>query len=508
MGVEGLCGNSPRFSVMRPPIDDYPELIHHQHIPLLRVAIWVILVGVAVFFARLLVSPQALQGRIYSATALLALAVVAHLALSFRGPVATIRLLIIGSWSIAALASVFGEGVRSPFLIAYPIILVFSGWMLGPRYCIALFILSSLLIVGLATGQSMGLVGMAEPVEPGTVAIALLMVLSISAVMTLYLRRIFRDRYAEVRRLNQENIKHLKAAEIREANLHMLTEHIPGLVFEGDRDGRCVFANQQFAKFTGVPIHKLMGAPLHVLMGAGRDLASYQAAVLRGQIVEFVLRKRTSEGGWKTLEVTLVPRHDRDVGHVVGWYGLMYDVTRRELAVSELRDKATHDPLTGLANRMLLHDRLEHAIENATRRQTSVAVLFVDLDNFKKINDTKGHEAGDQVLREIAHRLLSSVRSVDTVARLGGDEFAMVIEEIKLPEAASLIADKILPALGRPVMLRHEAVPVGGSIGVAIYPDAGQTADELLRAADSAMYEAKAAGRNCYRIFENSRVEV
>jgi diguanylate cyclase (GGDEF)-like protein len=222
--------------------------------------------------------------------------------------------------------------------------------------------------------------------------------------------------------------------------------------------------------------------------------------VLRGEVVEFLARKRSAEGVWRNFDVTLVPRHAAEGECVVGWYGLMYDVTRREQAVSELRDRAMHDALTGLANRLFLDDRLAHMVERAARTQTSAAVMVIDLDHFKEVNDTLGHGAGDQLLCQVAKRLEASVRSADTVARCGGDEFVVVIEGVKSLESAEAVAAKILAELALPFMIGAEAARIGGSIGVAVYPDAGRTAEELLRAADLAMYEAKTAGRNCYRI--------
>jgi diguanylate cyclase (GGDEF)-like protein len=126
--------------------------------------------------------------------------------------------------------------------------------------------------------------------------------------------------------------------------------------------------------------------------------------------------------------------------------------------------------------------------------------MVIDLDHFKEVNDTLGHAAGDQLLCQVARRLESSVRSADTVARVGGDEFVIVIEGIKSLESAEAVAAKILVELALPFMLGNETAHIGGSIGVAVYPDVGRTAEELLRAADLAMYEAKAAGRNCYRM--------
>jgi diguanylate cyclase (GGDEF)-like protein/PAS domain S-box-containing protein len=493
--------NRTRFSGLRSPIDDHPELILEEHVPLLRAAIWMMLIGAAVFMVLLLTSPQEFQRRAYPVAALIALTAVSHVVLRYRGAVAAVRLLILGGWMLATYASAASEGVRTPILAAYPIMLVFSGWMLGARYCLALFVISCVAVISMAITQHMGTIGSSAPVPPALVAVAQLIVLSISAVMTLYLLRVFRDRYAEERRLNGEVTQHLKAAEKRVTDLRLVAEHIPCLVFEGDRQGRCLFANRGFETFFALPINGAAGTHISNFIepDAAGGFAPYQDAVLRGEVVEFPTRKRSAGGEWRNFDLTLVPKHAEGAG-IVGWYGLMYDVTKREQAVSELRDKAMHDALTGLANRLFLDDRLAHTVERVARAQTSAAVMVIDLDHFKEVNDTLGHAAGDQLLCQVARRLESSVRSADTVARVGGDEFVIVIEGIKSLQSAEAVAAKILVELALPFMLGNETAHIGGSIGVAVYPDVGRTAEELLRAADLAMYEAKAAGRNCYRM--------
>lgn len=490
------------FSGLRSPIDDHPELILSEHVSLLRTAIWMILIGSAVFMILLLTSPQEYQRRIYPVMGLIVLSVASHVILRVWGAVVAIRVLILGGWTLATYAGMASEGVRTPILAAYPIMLVFSGWMLGARYCIALFVASCMAVISMAVAQSMGKVGTVAPVPPAMVAVAQLVVLSISAVMTLYLLRLFRDRYAEERRLNGEVRLHLNEVEKRVTDLRKVAEHIPCLVFEGDRQGCCLFANTGFEKFFALPMDGAAGTHISEFVepDSAGGFAPYQEAVMRGEVVEFLTRKKSAEGMWRNFDVTLVPKHAAEGEDVVGWYGLMYDVTRREQAVSELRDRVMHDALTGLANRLFLDDRLAHTVERAARAQTSAAVMVIDLDHFKEVNDTLGHGAGDQLLCQVARRLEASVRAADTVARFGGDEFVIVIEGIKSLESAEAVAAKILVELSLPFMVGTETARIGGSIGVAVYPEAGRTAESLLRAADLAMYEAKAAGRNCYRI--------
>ncbi|MEQ1658922.1 MAG: GGDEF domain-containing protein [Hylemonella sp.] len=421
----------------------------------------------------------------------------------FLGGLSALRLLVLGGWLGVTLLGFMGPGVLSSSLLAYPVLLVFAAWALGTGYCIALFALSCLAVVALAVGQAMGLVAHAGPESVTSAAVTLLVVMAVTMVMTLVLLRAFLERYAGMRQLHNQNQLDLQAARARETDLRLLADHLPGLVFECDVQGRCLYVNQRLALFFGKPAQALLGTPMVELLGGGtvRDFTTYQSAVLRGDVVEFSMRRMAPDGVWCTVEVTLVPRQAADSARVVGWYGMIYDVTRRENVALELRDKATHDTLTGLPNRLLFHERLDHAIRNALRRKKSVAVMFIDLDNFKRINDVMGHATGDLFLREMARRITGAIRTIDTVARLGGDEFVVLAEEVDNPETAALIADKVLNALLQPMMIGQEKVSAGGSIGIAMGPQDGDTGEALLQAADAALYEAKSAGRKCYRIF-------
>jgi len=166
-----------------------------------------------------------------------------------------------------------------------------------------------------------------------------------------------------------------------------------------------------------------------------------------------------------------------------------------------LARRAHHDPLTGLANRSLLSDRLEKALERAQRSRKSVALLFVDLDKFKPVNDSLGHDVGDQVLRRVAQRLQSAVRESDTLARLGGDEFMVVVEALDGTESVTRIADSMVDLLSQPITVDSHKVQLGCSIGISFYPQHGTNMIDLMRAADSAMYRAKQSTGQRWCIF-------
>jgi len=177
------------------------------------------------------------------------------------------------------------------------------------------------------------------------------------------------------------------------------------------------------------------------------------------------------------------------------------DVTALRVLEKKLVEYALRDPLTGLPNRALLVDRLEQAMAHAQRDRTFVAVLFLDLDNFKTINDVMGHSAADAVLQETAQRLKSALRKSDTVARVGGDEFIMVVADMADPELAGAVSEKLLHALAQPVEAYGHTISVSGSIGMSVYPRDARTSEDLLRYADGAMYRAKAEGKSCARFF-------
>ena len=198
------------------------------------------------------------------------------------------------------------------------------------------------------------------------------------------------------------------------------------------------------------------------------------------------------------LGVSVVRENDGRPKYYVYIYS---DMSERHAAQQRIEFLAHHDPLTGLPNRLLLRDRMEQAKALATRMHSRVALMFLDLDRFKTINDSLGHPVGDALLKEVVERLKSCVRESDTISRQGGDEFIILLNDVRDGESVSRVADKIHQRMGEPIMLGKHALITSFSIGIALYPDDGDEFDSLLQKADTAMYHAKGAGRNRHRFF-------
>lgn len=207
------------------------------------------------------------------------------------------------------------------------------------------------------------------------------------------------------------------------------------------------------------------------------------------------------DGAESAIEDSAAPIHSRD-NKVLGAVIVFHDVSESRAMMQKMSHLAQHDFLTGLPNRLLLTERLSRAIGLADRHHKQVALLFIDLDYFKSVNDSLGHAIGDELLQSVAARLVACVRSTDTVCRQGGDEFVILLAEIERPQDAAQIADKLLAALAVPQLISGHDLLVTLSIGISVYPDDAVDADTMMRNADTAMYFAKASGRNNYQFFK------
>ena len=253
--------------------------------------------------------------------------------------------------------------------------------------------------------------------------------------------------------------------------------------------------NPAFTAITGYRAEEAIGRKPSLLASGRHDQAFYAAmyaALAKSGHWQGELWNRRSNGeiyvAWLTIDVV---KDDQD--RVCNYVAVFSDITSRKAAEERLSFLAEHDALTRLPNRTLLDDRLVRAIAHAQRNDKMLAVVFLDLDDFKRVNDSIGHHAGDRVLQLVAQRLVGCVRGEDTVARLGGDEFVVLIEELENATGISEIVAKMRDSLAQPFVIDTQALSVRCSIGVSLYPQAGNTPEELLRQADAAMYRAKAA---------------
>ncbi len=277
-------------------------------------------------------------------------------------------------------------------------------------------------------------------------------------------------------------------------------------------DNPIIYVNPAFERMTGFGVHEVLGKNPRFLRGDDRDQVELKKLVLTFQEQRdgyFVLRNYRKDGTLFWNELFIAPVRDRD-GAVTNYIGVMNDISEHRRYEEQLVYQATHDPLTGLPNRTLLQDRLGQALAlEAFRRRTPLCVMFLDLDNFKKVNDTLGHTVGDMLLKAVANRLKNCVRGGDTVARLGGDEFIVVLPNVREVPDVVIVARKILDIFATPFLLMGHEIYITASIGIAIFPNDGETVDALLKNADAAMYHAKEQGKNNYQFYSedmNTRV--
>lgn len=283
-----------------------------------------------------------------------------------------------------------------------------------------------------------------------------------------------------------------------------LMDSIPAPLFFKDIHGRYLGCNSAYEEFSGIPAGKLIGKTVYdtsppdlaaiyttqdqvLFKQRGQQMYECQAVFADGSRREVIFRKNT---------------FTNHLGELSGLIGVMLDITERKQMEEQIRHLAQHDSLTGLPNRNLLQDRYQQCCFRAEREQHLFAILMLDLDGFKQVNDTLGHDRGDNLLQQVAHKLKQCIRKTDSVYRLGGDEFVVLLDELHQREDARRVAELSCWALSQPFKLEPDGTAwIGVSIGIAIYPQDGLTIEALIKAADMAMYCAKAGGRNRYEFF-------
>lgn len=274
-------------------------------------------------------------------------------------------------------------------------------------------------------------------------------------------------------------------------------------IYITDREGRILSVNQSFARLTGYQPAEVIGKHPNLLNSSQQDSRFYQQ----------LWRKLRANGSWtgevwnqnkdgaispQWLSISAIKNDRQQVTHYFAFFHDISELKRKEKQISIM---AYSDALTKLPNRAALEFRLTKAIARAERDRGALAIFFIDLDNFKNINDSLGHDKGDQVLIEVANRLMQTIRSEDTLCRLGGDEFILLSENIENDHSVYMLANRILTTLQRPIEMEPNTIYMNASIGISLFPEDGQTTQELIKNADMAMYKAKSEGKNKFVMF-------
>lgn len=288
------------------------------------------------------------------------------------------------------------------------------------------------------------------------------------------------------------------------------------IVFDNTRDGivitdrqaRILTVNPAFTTITGYTEEEALGNNLNMLKSGRHDLRFYQrlwheldtTGTWQGELWN---RRKNAEIYLESLTISAITNQEGEARYI----GIFADITKLR-QTQELEQLAHHDTLTGLPNRLLLNSRLEHALERCRRQGVRGAVMFLDLDHFKEVNDRLGHGAGDQLLRRAAARLKERLRGSDTLARLGGDEFVIVLEDLPDAENAAELAKTLVQRMASPFFLDGgQAVNIGTSIGIALFPSDGTDPEQLIQRADAALYQAKAKGRGTWCFHDPSTAQ-
>ncbi|WP_260294170.1 EAL domain-containing protein [Sedimenticola hydrogenitrophicus] len=312
-----------------------------------------------------------------------------------------------------------------------------------------------------------------------------------------------RDEIGELAGSFNEMSRALQSREVGLRKLSLAVEQSPVSVMITDPDGWIEYVNAHFVEVSGYSREEALGVKPSLLKSGNTPLERYRqlwdtvlgGSVWRGQLCN---RRKNGEIYWEEAVIAPVKDGHDQVTHLIA---VKEDITLRKSYEEQLLRQANYDSLTELPNRLLVLDRLSQALAYAGRHELSVAVIFIDLDNFKKVNDTLGHAVGDALLVKIAHRFGQVLRGGDTLARLGGDEFLVVIPDVTGQDEAGNIAEKIIRTLEQSIRLEGRDIYITASLGISLYPTDGQDSPILMRNADAAMYNAKDSGRNTYRFF-------
>ena len=277
----------------------------------------------------------------------------------------------------------------------------------------------------------------------------------------------------------------------------------PDLHYTLDLDGNIIYMNSAMKSFYAKPAYKVLGKALYnIAMPLVADVnESIQYVIKTGNNCRGEVVNISPSGKERFFQYTYGPIFDDD-GNIEAIAGTSRDITDQKMVEREIWRNANFDSLTGLANRLRYRDKLDQALKFSKRSGHSMALLFIDLDQFKTVNDDLGHDNGDRLLKKTADRICTCIRDTDTAARMGGDEFTVILTDVRDAEQAKKLAEKLLFELRQPFHIKRKIVHITASIGITISPQDGIKPDKLLGNADRAMYVAKKAGKNCYSLYK------
>ena len=430
------------------------------------------------------------------------------------------------NWLVLSYLTAFIHGdLNSPLVATNLLIAVAAGLILGRAYGLVFVGLGILSVIMTYFAGRIGL--LPEPAFPLTATRSLILhalnFLMVGVVVS-YTTQVIREAMQRARQHESELLEKNRELEATRASLELqvsqrtseileqkqyfeaLMKNSPLAIVALDQDHRIVAINDAFEKLFGYSPTDAIGQELDSLIATPETLVEaleFTRRVRWGEQIYGSGRRKRKDGSLVDVEVYGMPVIVG--GEQVGILGVYQDVSSRKQAEEQLHYMATHDLLTNLPNRFLFNDRLNQAVAKAKRGDRRFAVLFLDLDGFKEVNDRFGHQKGDGILQQVAERLKGCLRGSDTLARLGGDEFSLILEDIQETRSAAAVPQKLLAALAAPFYLDENEITITASIGVSLYPDDGDSTELLLKQADTAMYRAKEIGGNIYVYFDPNK---
>ncbi len=421
---------------------------------------------------------------------------------------ATVIWMACGVWLTITGIALLHDGVRTPIYYAHPIVVIFLGWVVSTRAAVVTVALTAATTVTFVAADAMGWRAPVAPAPAVLHGIVQVFVLLLATVLIVYLAQAYRGRLSQMKQASSEIERAntvLRQSELKFATAFASSPVAASIVTVDN--GYIIAVNDNFQRDFGWPRSEMEDHTVEeVQFWVDPELRQQWAAMVRrqGRTLNFETVWQHRNGALRNVSIA---------GEIIELDGtaciLAYitDITARKAAEEQIQRLAFYDPLTHLPNRRLLMDRLEQAMAACARHRSQGALLFIDLDNFKTLNDTYGHDKGDLLLQQVASRLVDSVREGDTVARLGGDEFVVMLEDLSGDpmEAAAqveIVGRKILAALNEHYEIRPLSVHSTPSMGVTLFGLQQENLEEPLKRADLAMYQAKAAGRNTLRFFD------